>query len=162
MTETTGGVPDDDTLADLYLQARTVASRIVGRQAAPDIASETTIRALVRWRRVRDHATPWVTVTATNLAIDALRKHKPNALPPAASTPDDTELAATRLDLAAALRRLPRRQRQVIALRYLVGLSEIETADTLQVSITTVKTHAARAFAALRKTLTPEEANHAT
>jgi RNA polymerase sigma-70 factor (sigma-E family) len=49
----------------------------------------------------------------------------------------------------AALRGLPERQREVIALRYYLDLSEAELADTLGISPGSVKTHAHRGLAAL-------------
>ena len=52
-----------------------------------------------------------------------------------------------------ALRRLPRRQREVLALRYYLDLSEAEIADTLGISRGAVKSHASRGAAALRAEL---------
>ncbi len=49
--------------------------------------------------------------------------------------------------------RLPRRQREVLALRYYLDLSEREIAETLQISPGAVKSHASRGAAALRGTL---------
>ena len=48
-----------------------------------------------------------------------------------------------------ALRRLPDRQREVLALRYYLDLSEAEIATTLGISAGSVKTHAHRGLAAL-------------
>ena len=49
----------------------------------------------------------------------------------------------------AALRELPERQREVLALRYYLDLSEAEIAATLGISAGSVKTHAHRGLAAL-------------
>lgn len=49
----------------------------------------------------------------------------------------------------AALRDLPERQREVLALRYYLDLSEADIADTLGIAAGTVKTHAQRGLAAL-------------
>ena len=51
------------------------------------------------------------------------------------------------------MRRLPRRQREVLALRYYLDLSEAEIADTLGISRGAVKSHASRGAAALRDLL---------
>lgn len=55
--------------------------------------------------------------------------------------------------LIAALGRLPRRQREVLTLRYYLDLSEVQIADALSISPGSVKTHAHRGLAALRSDL---------
>jgi RNA polymerase sigma-70 factor (ECF subfamily) len=52
--------------------------------------------------------------------------------------------------LGAALRALPERQREVIVLRHLAGLSEPEVAEYLGISLGSVKTHMRRAKESLR------------
>jgi RNA polymerase sigma-70 factor (sigma-E family) len=52
--------------------------------------------------------------------------------------------------LVAALGRLPRRQREVLALRYYLDLSEAQIAEALSISAGSVKAHAHRGLAALR------------
>jgi RNA polymerase sigma factor (sigma-70 family) len=52
-----------------------------------------------------------------------------------------------------ALAALPTRQREVIALRYYLELSEREIANTLGISQGAVKSHASRAAATLRADL---------
>ena len=61
-----------------------------------------------------------------------------------------------RRTLVQALLRLPRRQREAVALRYLVDLPEREVASVLGLSTGTVKTHLHRGLAALRTVLGPE------
>ncbi len=56
-------------------------------------------------------------------------------------------------DLIEAVRNLPRRQAEVITLRYFGDLSEAEIAETLGISTGSIKTHASRALAALEKAL---------
>jgi RNA polymerase sigma factor (sigma-70 family) len=53
----------------------------------------------------------------------------------------------------AALRRLPVRQHEVIALRLLLGLDTGTTADMLGISSSTVTTHLHRAIGALRRNI---------
>ena len=48
------------------------------------------------------------------------------------------------------MRALPARQREVLALRYYLDLSEAEIAATLRISRGAVKSHASRGVAALR------------
>jgi RNA polymerase sigma-70 factor (sigma-E family) len=56
-------------------------------------------------------------------------------------------------ELLAQLRRLPRRQREVLVLRYWAHLSETEIAETLGVSVGTVKSSASRGLDALETKL---------
>lgn len=60
---------------------------------------------------------------------------------------------ARRDTVLAALATLPRRQREVLALRHYLDLSEAEIATALGVSRGSVKTHASRGAAALRELL---------
>jgi RNA polymerase sigma factor (sigma-70 family) len=62
----------------------------------------------------------------------------------------ETERRAAVLD---AMEALPRRQREVLALRYYVDLSEAEIAETLGISRGAVKSHASRGAATLRDLL---------
>jgi RNA polymerase sigma factor (sigma-70 family) len=52
-----------------------------------------------------------------------------------------------------ALRALPNRQREVLALRYYLDLSEAQIAETLGISRGAVKSHASRGAASLRELL---------
>jgi RNA polymerase sigma factor (sigma-70 family) len=63
--------------------------------------------------------------------------------------------AETQAEVMAAVRRLPPRQREALVLRYYVDLSEMQTADAMGVTPGAVKSHLARALAALRITLEP-------
>lgn len=56
-------------------------------------------------------------------------------------------------EVLAALRTLPERQREVLALRYYLDLSETQIATTLGISKGSVKTHATRGLAALAERL---------
>lgn len=69
------------------------------------------------------------------------------------------EHADQRRDLVAALATLPRGQRAVLVLRFFEDLTEAQTADTLGVTVGTVKSQTARALATLRSSplLLPEE-----
>ena len=52
-------------------------------------------------------------------------------------------LSEDRQQVLAALARLSRRRREVLVLRFYVGLSEAEIAATLGISVRTVETHRA-------------------
>lgn len=135
----------------LYPLAARLAYRIVGnRESAEDVAAEACARALARWRHVGRlaHREAWVMRVASNLALDAVKRKPPPARPELGVSTDDVVLL--RVALATALSALPRRQREVIVLRYLVGLPDREVAATLGIEEGTVRTHVRRALTVLR------------
>jgi len=89
---------------------------------------------------------------ATNLALDTGRRRGRRG----SGSIDLIDLHApdpqveARLDLQQALRSLPRRQREVVALRYLGDFSEKDTAAALGLDVGTVKSHASRGLKSLR------------
>ena len=140
----------DERFRVLYGSAYRVGYRILGDRAdAEDVAQETLARAFLAWRRVAEHADPWVARVAANLAIDKWRRRARAPKPDAAEATVDPNVAE-RLDLVRALRALPRRQREVVVLRYVADQSEETVADALGCSVGSVKTHASRGLAALR------------
>lgn len=72
---------------------------------------------------------------------------------PVATPEDETILSASRAPVLEAVRRLPRRQQEVVVLRYWLDLSEADIAATLGISAGSVKTHASRALATVGRTL---------
>jgi len=133
-----------------------LAWRISGDgSSAEDAAVEALAKAHVRWRRIgaEPWAEAWVMRVTVNEAIRALPRPLPVVPPPVPADP--TDAVVLRHTLSAALGALPRRQCQVIVLRYLLGLSEPEVADFLGVSLGTVKTHLRRGLAGLRTTVAP-------
>lgn len=156
-----GRTEDDDFEAAfdaLFAAARRIAVRLVGNGAeADDAAAEALARAYARWSKVRDldYRDAWVMRVTANVALDVLRRSRQPLPAASADTIDPADAAVTRLALAQALRRLPRRQRDVVVLRYLADLSEATVAESLGVSAGSVKQHAHRAIDALRHTLGP-------
>ena len=72
---------------------------------------------------------------------------------PHGSAEDEVILAEDRRRVLAALAALPARRREVLVLRYWLGLSESEIASMLAISPGTVKSNAARGLAALARKL---------
>ena len=144
----------DESFAELYRAAYRVAFRLLGdRTEAEDVAQEALARAYASWRSVRDYATPWTCRVATNLAIDRARRGSRLSGEAAPERAVADAFADERVDLQRALRALPRRQRDVVVLRYLADQPEDAVAATLGVSVGSVKTHASRGLAALRARL---------
>jgi RNA polymerase sigma factor (sigma-70 family) len=150
----------EDQFPDLYRAAYRVAFRLTSsREEAADCAQEACARAYTDWKKLcrKGDVTPWVVRVSGNLAIDGWRKSRRARFAPVVD--ERVSLGAERIDLALALDRLPRRQREVVVLRYIADLSEAMVAKFLGCSIGTVKTHASRGLAALRIALgTDEEA----
>jgi RNA polymerase sigma-70 factor (ECF subfamily) len=69
----------------------------------------------------------------------------------------DPQLSAEAEELWGAVRRLPKRQCQVLAMTYLDGLSASEVGEILGCSAPTVKTHLQRGRASLARQLGVEE-----
>lgn len=144
----------DEAFGELFRAAYKVAFRLLGDRAeAEDVAQEALARTYVRWRTVEPYAAPWACRVATNVAIDRTRKTKRMSRDEAPERGVYDAYAAERIDLQRALRALPRRQRDVVVLRYLADQSEADVAATLGVSVGSVKTHASRGLAALRTRL---------
>jgi RNA polymerase sigma-70 factor (sigma-E family) len=153
----------DDAFASLFRAAYRVAFRLLGdREDAADIAQEALARASVRWAKVTagDRSpTPWVVRVAANLALDRWRRRKVAAryaASVAASERASANALPERVDLHRALAALPRRQREVVVLRYVADMAEADVAAALGCSTGTVKTHASRGLAALRVALGEE------
>jgi RNA polymerase sigma-70 factor (sigma-E family) len=66
---------------------------------------------------------------------------------------DHAQLAAEHAEVLAAVRRLGRRQREVVVLRYWCDLSDADTARVLDISVGTVRSTASRAHARLASML---------
>jgi RNA polymerase sigma-70 factor (sigma-E family) len=82
------------------------------------------------------------------------RRHAPKlAGRPEAGGPDPQSAADDRGEMEAALRLLPRRQREVLVLRYYLDLDAAEIAATLRITPSTVRSANARGLAALARTL---------
>lgn len=141
----------DDFFRQVLPRAVAVARRVTGERAsAEDAAVEALARAHLHWSRVG--ALPWRDAWVLRVASrEALRQL--SRAPARASTPpaaDEAESVALRHALVAALRRLPKRQREAVALRYLADLSERDVGLALGIRQGTVKTHLHRGLAALR------------
>lgn len=122
------------------------------QQAALDASQEAFARAFARWRRLSRHdwAGAWVTTTALNVLRRTFRsaaRERPTPLGNVAADP------AQRVDLLAALRSLPPRQRQAATLFYVADLPVFVVAEAMGLSEGTVKSHLSRAREHMRRRL---------
>ena len=146
---------------DLLSRALSAARRILGPgAAAEDVAAEAMARTYAHWPKVSGLAyrEAWVVRVAANLAIDVIRRRRSQLETPAI-VPSSENATVERMALLAAVRRLPRRQREVVVLSYLSDIAEADVARLLGISNGSVKTHLHRGLAALRTNLgaEPEE-----
>jgi RNA polymerase sigma-70 factor (ECF subfamily) len=160
---------DREAYGLLVRRYETVAFRtaylIAGSAADAEDAAQTGFvkgwRALGRFRAGAPFR-PWILQIVANearnrrrsagrraaLAVRAAREPSGDAVP----SPEASVVAAEeRAELLAALDRLPDDHRIVLALRYLLDLSEEETAAALDVALGTVKSRTSRALARLRE-----------
>jgi RNA polymerase sigma factor (sigma-70 family) len=145
--------PSDRTFEAWYRAAhpRLLAALVVATgdlDGARDATSEAFTRALQHWSRVQSMDSPeaWVHRVGINivrrrhhrrvLEERLLRRQRPEAAPP-------VQIASEVWD---ALASLPLRQRQALALRYLLGMTQAEVADAMGVARGTAAAtlHAAR------------------
>ena len=154
---------EQDEFADFYRDSRDSCLRavtaVVGDRAlAEEQVAEAFARAWTSWRVVRRHAAPraWVVRTALNLGVSWWRRRN-REVPLAEHDAADPAATSSGIDpvLIAALRRLPARQREVLALRIFLDLDTETTAKVIGIAPGTVTAHLSRAVAALRRDLPP-------
>ena len=124
------------------------------RNGAEDLAQDAFVAAYRHWSRVGGYENPgaWVRRVAANRSISTGRRRIAEAKAVLRLSGERVvipELSVDNEDLWSAVRRLPARQAQVIALRYWDRRSGPEIAEILELSEATVKSHLQRARQAL-------------
>lgn len=130
---------------------------------AEEVVQDAFVAVHARWSRLRDpgRALAYLRQTVVNRSRSALR-HRAVVERHAATlrtvdSPDSTPDSDRREVVLDALRALPQRQREVLALRYYLDLSEADIAEALGISRGAVKSHASRGAAALRELLQEDQ-----
>jgi len=132
--------------------------------ACEEVVQDAFVRLHTGWGRVRDaeRAPAWLRSAVLNGARSRLRRRQV-AGRHVVAVPDDAESAeaGALIDerhrvVIAALRRLPERQREALALKFYLDLSEAEIAAAMGVSAGSVKTHVHRGLATLSELLEAE------
>ncbi|MFJ6798378.1 SigE family RNA polymerase sigma factor [Streptomyces sp. NPDC091268] len=123
-----------------------------------DVVQEAFIRVHSARNRVRDRdkTLAYLRQTVVNLSRSALRRRilglkllsKP--MPDMASAEEGAYDRLERDDLIRSMRGLQRRQREVLVLRYFADMTEAQVAETLGISLGSVKAYGSRGIAALR------------
>ena len=130
---------------------------------AEEIAQDVFMQLHAALPRIESaaHLGAWLRRTTTHRVIDALRVHRPpRSLDQVAEpqvVPATPDPFADRL-VHRALARLAPRARLVVMLRYMDDLAPTEIAETLDMSLNTVKSHLRRGLLVLRARLQREPA----
>ena len=131
---------------------------------AEEIVQDAFVALHAHWHRLADPvaAHGYLRTSVVNGARSSLRhrnvaeRHRQPG-PAAPAGPEERAVQSTEdARVLAALRELPRRQQEVLVLRYYADMSEQEIAVTLSVSRGAVKSHAHRGMGALRAALAGE------
>jgi len=152
-----------DLFRDHHLELVRLALVMVGDLAtAEDVVQDAFERLHRGWPGLRQPSSGLAYVRSSVLngcrsvhrRAAVARKHAPQlAEPPAPGGADAQAAADDRGELAAALRRLPRRQREVLVLRYYLDLDVAEIAVTLRIAPSSVRAANTRGLAALARAL---------
>lgn len=135
------------------------------RLAAEDLAQDGFMAAYRRWDEIGRYENPgaWVRRVVANRSVSLIRRRvvEARALPKLARSEEMLpELSPEASDVWRQVRRLPKRQAQVVALYYLEDLTVDDVAGILDVSVETVRSHLRRARKTLaRRLATLEDTN---
>jgi RNA polymerase sigma-70 factor (sigma-E family) len=130
-------------------------------ETAEEVVQDSFVAMHGKWRRLREpeKALAYLRQTVVNRSRSVLRRravaarHVSPALPDHPGADESAVATERRTQVLEALRALPNRQREVLALRYYLDLSEIQIAETLGISRGAVKSHTSRGAATLRELL---------
>lgn len=133
---------------------RAVLAGVGDRQLAEDLVAEAFTQAWMSWQKVSRHPAPraWIVRTALNIRVSWWRRRRREVGMDDAYDAEGRVASDPGVDpaLLAALRDLPRRQREVIVFRVFLDLDTEATAKALGMAPGTVTAHLSRAIAALR------------
>jgi RNA polymerase sigma-70 factor (sigma-E family) len=132
------------------------------RGHAEDLLQDALVRTFAAWPRIRSgNPEAYARRCIVNRRIDWWRRRSSTEASyddvPSPPVVDFAVAADQRLVVLAALRHLTARERTVVAMRFWLGLTEVEIADELRIAVGTVKSTAARAVAKLRNDATLRE-----
>lgn len=164
----TRGWSADDAVTALYSSEYATLVRLAtlltrDGAAAEEIVQDSFVALHQRWGRLRnpEAGAAYLRRSVVNRCRSALRHRSvvqrflgrsgPRLVAPSA----EMQLldAGGYAEVLGAVRALPARQREALVLRYYLDLSEAQTAQVMGVSLGAVKSHTARALAALRREL---------
>jgi RNA polymerase sigma-70 factor (sigma-E family) len=166
-----GAASAEREVTELYearaLEMIRLAHVILGdRQRAEDIVQEAFCGLYRRWGQLSDtaNAVSYLRSCVLNGCRSAMRRRgrwsvRPGGEPPAATGEAVVSAEAAvltleeRREVVAALRRLPRRQREALVLRFYLGLSADESAAAMGIAPGTVRSAISRGLESLHRML---------
>jgi RNA polymerase sigma-70 factor (sigma-E family) len=148
-----------DYVAARQAHLRRIAYAVCGDwHRAYDLLQTSLTKLYLAWPRLRDDTSPDAYVRRIIVRADIDERRRPWRRERPGLDGHDRAAAAglpveERSELFEALQALPAMQRKVVLLRHWLGLSVQETAQELDISEGTVKSHASRGLAALQRVL---------
>jgi RNA polymerase sigma-70 factor (sigma-E family) len=171
-TEQPGRVSAEVALEELYAAhwrslVRLSVLLVRDQGTAEEVVQDAYVALYRRWDRLRDHgqALAYLRQSVVNGSRSVLRRRgtaqrwlarEAGSVPRLEVATDPADANARRSAVLDAMAGLPERQREVLALRYYLDLSEAEIAEALGIAAGTVKSHASRGAEALRAALGPQ------
>lgn len=156
----------DQLLSELYREhyrslVRLAALLLDQREAAEEVVQDAYLELYRNAERItkRSSADAYLRSIVLNLARSRMRrrmvakKHPPSPQPDPPGADARITVSEDTTEVLDALRALPRRQRECLALRFYEEMTEEKIADALGISRSSVKTHMRRGLAALADTL---------
>ena len=166
MERESAGLSADQAVTALYVAhyrtlVRTASLLLRDPAVAEEVVQDAYVALHHRWGRLRDQdkGAAYLRQSVVNRCRSALRHRAVESryvAPAPADMPSAEAGALAQLErdrCLAALAELPRRQREVLVLRYYADLSEQQIADAVGISPGAVKSHASRGLAALRRSM---------
>lgn len=128
---------------------------------AEDVVQDAYLRVATRHYRLNDHgkALAYLRRTVLNLARNSMRRrrlarrHGVVSLAAVSSAEEEAITAFERQQIVSGLQRLPRRQREVLVLRYFLDCSIEATAQVLGITTGSVKAYGSRGIQQLKDML---------
>ena len=164
------GCSADRAVTELYslhyhMLVRLAALLVRDVPTAEDVVQDSFVAMHDGWQRLRDagSALAYLRQAVLNRSRSVLRhravaeKYPEKPSPDMPSAEHGALVQLERSAVIATLRELPGRQREAIVLRYYADLSEAEIAAVMGISCGAVKSHTARAMAALRADLEQQD-----
>lgn len=159
---TTAARPELPALFDEHYTSlvRLASMYLDDRESSEEVVQDAFVKLLAGSYRIEPgKEAPYLRSIVLNGARSQLRKRRVRRLKPpdppglvAAAEHDGVE-RVERERVLAHIRALPKKQGAVVMLRYYLGLSEAEIAETLDIAPGSVKSHAHRALAKLKSNM---------